>query len=40
MTSMQIDRERIRELFDLRRHAGNEAIDTIPPDARSSWNAG
>ena len=32
MTSISIDRERIRELFDLRRHAGNETLDTIPPD--------
>ena len=32
MTSISVDRERIRELFDLRQQVGNEGYDDLPED--------
>lgn len=39
MTSIEIDRERIRELFDLRQQVGNEGADDLPSSPYPAFHA-
>lgn len=39
MTAIEIDRERVREIFDLRRQVGNEGLDDLPASPYPAFHA-